>query len=526
MRSPTPLRLLPALMLAGAVSSSASATPAHAVTPQVVITRDLCLSRANDTTKKLLACIRQPWLWSRLSDFQDISDQHPGANGHGNRNTGTTGYKASVDYVAALMRQAGYTVTEQAYTYSTTVVEGTPRFEAAGQNYEWNRDWFVARLSAGGSITAPVQRAAGTGTGCTAAEFGHFPPRAIALLQRGDCGYDVQVGHAADAGASAVILYNQPDRSFAPDFLRNIGSRGPDDGSAFEAPLKRAAPIPVLGVVAHAVGDALRARIERGQAPQVHVDIPTRMVTGTDYNLIAESPYGNPAQTVVVDAHLDAIYGAGILDNASGSATILEVALNLAHTPTRNRLRYVWFGGEELGLLGSKYYTQHLTAAERAKLVFDVDVDVTATPNYDYLIADPAHAPNVARFPSNVVPASQLGNNFFTDYFTSIGRPSRMAWFGNQGTDSNSFALIGIPDTGILTMQDCCKQPWEVATWGGSTGNYEGHVPGTDGGCVDNPNRWCDNLANNDPYVLTTASKATAYVIFQLANHVFAVGSK
>ena len=41
---------------------------------------------------------------------------------------------------------------------------------------------------------------------------------------------------------------------------------------------------------------------------------------------------------VVVDAHLDAIHGAGILDNASGSVSILELALNLAHTPTRNRL--------------------------------------------------------------------------------------------------------------------------------------------------------------------------------------------
>ena len=29
---------------------------------------------------------------------------------------------------------------------------------------------------------------------------------------------------------------------------------------------------------------------------------------------------------LVVDAHLDAIYGAGMLDNASGSATILDVA--------------------------------------------------------------------------------------------------------------------------------------------------------------------------------------------------------
>jgi hypothetical protein len=59
-----------------------------------------------------------------------------------------------------------------------------------------------------------------------------------------------------------------------------------------------------------------------------------------DYNLIA-------------DAHLDAIYGAGMLDNASGSATILEIALKLARTRTRNQLRYIrtrWTGSSSTSM--------------------------------------------------------------------------------------------------------------------------------------------------------------------------------
>jgi hypothetical protein len=35
----------------------------------------------------------------------------------------------------------------------------------------------------------------------------------------------------------------------------------------------------------------------------------------------------------------------------------------------------------------------------------------------------------------------------------------------------------------------------EVNLFGGFTGNFEGKVPSTDGGCVDNPFPWCDNLA-------------------------------
>ncbi len=483
--------------------------------------RYTCQHRDNQTSDQLLACIRQPWLWSHLVDFQRISDQNPDAQGHGNRNTGTSGYKASVDYVANLMRQAGYQVTVQSYPYWSPLVEGTPGFEVAGRRFQWNRDWFVAHLSPGGTVAAPMQALGGQGSGCGSAEFSHFVAGHVALLQRGDCSYDEQVNNAVQAGASAVIVYNDPDRSFLPDFLSGYHNAGPEDGRAFQAKLHHPAPIPVVGVISNAAGSALRQQLQQGKPLPVKLNISTRIQSGTDYNLIAESPYGNPDQTVVVEGHLDAIYGAGILDNASGSSTILEVALSLAHTPTLNRLRYIWFGGEELGLLGSKYYTQHLSTTELQKLVFDIDVDVTATPNYDYVIADPGHAPNAKHFPANVVPDSQIGNQFFADYFSSIDVPSQPASFGNEGTDSNSFALVGVPDTGILTMQDCCKRQSEVDIWGGYTGDYEGKVPGFLQACVDHPNRWCDNLDNNDPAVMEIASKASAYTILQIANHAF-----
>ena len=84
-----------------------------------------------------------------------------------------------------------------------------------------------------------------------------------------------------------------------------------------------------------------------------------------DYNVIAESKGGDKNHVVVVDAHLDAIYGAGMLDNASGSATILDIAQKMKNVNPMNKLRFIWFGGEELGLLGSTYYVNNLTSTER-----------------------------------------------------------------------------------------------------------------------------------------------------------------
>jgi hypothetical protein len=311
------------------------------------------------------------------------------------------------------------------------------------------------------------------------------------------------VTNARAAGARAVVIYNG------------------EPGAAYEARLIDPANIPVIGVATHAVGTNLLQQYRSGRAADVHIDIRMKRESGTDYNVIADSQFGDPHKVVVVDAHLDSIYGAGMLDNASGSTSILEVALAMAKTRAHNRLRYIWFGGEEVGLLGSKYYTTHLSASELHDIAFDVDVDVTASPNFDILVADPKFARAVKRFPSRVVPESRIGNADFAEFFKTAGALSRPAWFGNDGTDSLSFSFAGVPNSGILTNQDCCKRAWETELWGGFRGNYEGKVPSSNGGCVDYPHRWCDNLYNNDPFMFELISKSVAFVTYKLANRHF-----
>jgi hypothetical protein len=479
------------------------------------IKSQICEERVNDTLIKLEECIQQASLWRHLTHFQRIADENPGPTGHGNRNTGTSGYAASVAYVAELMRRAGYEVTIQQYVYRKSDVTGTPEFRAEGRSYAIEREWFVARLSGSGSVAAPVEPPSGGIAGCLPSDFNGFVRGNIALLQRGDCAFDIQVSNAQMAGAGAVIIYNKQPA------LNELG-KAASEGKAYEARLTDPTIIPVIGVADYAVGADLLHRFRSGNALNAHVDVRTRQKSDVDYNVIADSRFGDPRHVVAIDGHLDSIYGAGMLDNASGSTTLIEVALNMAKTHTHNRLRFIWFGGEEIGLLGSRYYTAHLTHAELHRIVFDVDVDVTATPNFDILIADPRFAAKVKRFPPNVVPESKIGNQYFEDFFEMGGVVSRPARFGNDGTDSLSFSLVGVPNTGILTQQDCCKHAWETALWGGFRGNYEGKIPSFNGGCVDYPHRWCDNLDNNDPFVLELVSKAAAYVTFKLANRHFA----
>jgi hypothetical protein len=61
----------------------------------------------------------------------------------------------------------------------------------------------------------------------------------------------------------------------------------------------------------------------------------------TTYNVLAESVDGNPDNVIMAGAHLDSVNaGPGIQDNGSGSAAILEVALQMAKVKPVNKVRF------------------------------------------------------------------------------------------------------------------------------------------------------------------------------------------
>jgi hypothetical protein len=320
----------------------------------------------------------------------------------------------------------------------------------------------------------------------------------------------VKVLNATAAGAVGVIIFNEGQPGRTGVFS---GSMVDANGNPFVA------SIPVA-FTSFATGSALYDAATHGPAPVVSLSIRQIVEDRTDWNVVAESKGGDPNHVVVVDAHLDAIYGAGMLDNGSGSATILDVAQQMAKVRPLNKLRFIWFGGEELGELGSKYYVSHLSASELAKIRYDLDADVMATPNYSIGILDPAAVDLFGRtvsktFPQNVYEPSKFARDLGVNYFDSIGK--NHIFFSPVGTDAEQFQLAGVPASGLLTGQDCCKTQEEVDLFGGYLGNYEGNVPSFDGGCVDNPFRWCDNLSNNDPHVLTFMSRGFANMVVNMA---------
>ena len=92
-------------------------------------------------------------------------------------------------------------------------------------------------------------------------------------------------------------------------------------------------------------------------------------------NIILTVP-GRSQQVIVIGAHYDTLLYPGASDNASGTALLLESAQRMLHLDNYYTLVYIFFGAEEVGLLGAHYYVNSLTSAELEDIIFMLNADV------------------------------------------------------------------------------------------------------------------------------------------------------
>ncbi|MBW8522694.1 M28 family peptidase [Chryseobacterium chendengshani] len=81
---------------------------------------------------------------------------------------------------------------------------------------------------------------------------------------------------------------------------------------------------------------------------------------------------------VIICGHYDTVAGAGVSDNGSGTAILLEAARILKDIPTEYSVKFIHFSGEEQGLLGSSHYVNNVVFQNNVrsinlKVVFNID---------------------------------------------------------------------------------------------------------------------------------------------------------
>ena len=384
---------------------------------------------------------------------------------HGTRASGTPGFDASRDYVAGKLRAAGYNVTIQPFNFDFFTELSPPVFERVSPDpasYALGTEFQSMEYSGSGDVTGtvvptndivipPGTKASTSNSGC---EDNDFEPASatqpqVALIQRGTCDFVVKARNAQAAGYDAAIIFNegQPGRT---DIIN--GTLGATDVT-----------IPVLDTT-FAIGEDLWNRSKAGTVT-VHIVTNTTSETRSTSNVIADLPGGNTQRTVVVGAHLDSVpEGPGINDDGSGTATDLEVALQMAKLgikPT-NRVRFIWFSGEEQGLLGSDYYVSQLSKQGVQDIQAMLDFDMLASPNYAELIYDG----DGSEFPFPGPNGSGTVESVFQKFFDARGEYTERIPFDGR-SDYDAFTTAGIPAGGVFTGAEEHKTADEVPFWGG-----------------------------------------------------------
>jgi hypothetical protein len=341
-------------------------------------------------------------LGDHLAALQRIADEHGGT-----RAVGTPGYAASADYVAARLRDAGWTVERQEVPFGYFELRDASLM-IDGRELARAKDFQVLTYSGSGSATGRLRSSV---SGCAAADFAGLQEGEIPLVDRGDCFLRQKARNAERAGAEALVV------------AEDVRSRRGVPSGTLAIPGIR---IPVVLLSFRALGDA-------GDGSTASVTVDAKSSRGRADNVIAETPGGKGDAVVMAGGHLDSVRGGpGLNDNGSGTATLIEAAEAIGPDPPGAKVRVAFWAAEELGLYGSRHYVRSLDEAERRRIRAYVNLDMVGSPN----------------------PVPEV----YTDGDPRVGALLRRAVGGRvggivagQASDHASFQAAGIPVNGLYT---------------------------------------------------------------------------
>ena len=323
---------------------------------------------------------------------------------------GSAQEKNAADFIAARLVSLGYDVRIQEFPAGSelgresrlTVVTAPQATVPA----------LALALSGAGTVRAPLV-AAGLGR---PSDFAASASGAVVLIERGVSTFGEKVANAQAAGARGVIIYNNEPGTFAGQLPQRAG-------------------VPVVST-SQAEGQALLARLQSGP---VQVELEVGVVSDVTSRNVIATPPGRQCETVT-GGHYDSVAaGPGANDNASGTATVLEIAAVLASNGEMAANCFVLFGAEETGLIGSKAFVSSLDISSRQRLRAMLNFDMVGFGDEGWLLIGS---------PSLQQRASQLATN--------LGIPAALAQApgSGAGSDHSSFIAAGIPAIFVHRVED------------------------------------------------------------------------
>lgn len=143
-------------------------------------------------------------------------------------------------------------------------------------------------------------------------------------------------------------------------------------------------------------------------------------------------------------------------------------------------------------MVGSKYYVNSLSSANRAKIGDYLNFDMIGSPNPGYFVYD--DDPTIEKT--------------FKDYFAGVGIATEPETEGDGRSDHSPFKNVGIPVGGLFSGADYIKTAAQAAKWGGTSGQAFDR-------CY---HASCDAASNIDDTALNRNADALAYAVWTLSS--------
>ena len=275
-------------------------------------------------------------------------------------------------------------------------------------------------------------------------------------ISRNEANVFNKMGQAASRGALGLVLIKKPGSTDAENANSGGAIRAFRPGRGVSLPRNdNQGGMPVVTLEDRArdmlfgLGGIDGSALKNGVLVGLKMRIATqaKKESFSDNNVIAFFPGTDPEkrkEVIVFSAHYDHVgvnergeLFNGSDDNASGTSAILEIAEAFGTGPKPARsVAFLWVSGEEKGLLGSRWFSEHSTLPPDYKIVADINLDMVSRNEAKEIGITPS--PKHPEYNTLVVAgeaasaAEQVTPKFNADEF-----------FGR--TDSYNFANKGIP---------------------------------------------------------------------------------
>ncbi|CAF0797598.1 unnamed protein product [Adineta steineri] len=459
--------------------------------------------------------IKSDDLMKHLNELQKIADKS-----NGTRAIGTQGFNDTIDYITNQLKQnTNFVIQHEYFNLRNSILKGIPKFQSEINNiiddYIYLTDFTHIIYSPSANFDSFIQLVVIPNLGCQDIDWINVSnTNSIALVKRGDCGFAEKAQFAEKYRVKGFLIYND---GIAPDrFQAYQNVRGTMNGT----------------IPGYFLSYSLGMKFINA-ASNINTNIS--IIMNSDVydaqgiaNICADTPTGDKTKTIIVGSHSDGVLdGSGINDNGSGTIGNLVLALTLArllkesssnYIPYEYRVRFCWWGAEELGLIGSIYHVEQASLShatiESGRLqdyLSYFNYDMIGFSNYNFGILDSIDGIYVpSGTPEHAIIGTDKIANLFQQWFNQQKLPWTQSGVGG-GSDFVPFLTAGIAVGGVNTGANGIKSATErdeiTVALGAGNGGLANVAYDS---CY---HQQCDRIQNINPFAYEISVKAAAYAI-------------